>query len=950
MSTLATRDLRLRTADSQQVVRWLLRAQRGENVVVLVSAPFGFGKSTLIRGAAHEARERGFRVGTLALAEPVVTLADDGNGHAAETPAVSLDEVVRQARLGAERWLLCLDDAHLAQPDVIASIARKVGGARGGIVLLLAAPADAGGHAGARAAELHASLWTTGSAETYVLSPWSGADVNQHLEPSLGAGASLRFGYELARITGGSPALLQAYLDAIESLSPGERGPWLLGARRLIDLPLPEAACQFVEARTESVGGATRRVLQALAIIEMFVDAQSLAGLVNTTEDAVEAALDELEESRLVRARPTTDGLAFAVWSPVAARVISRRAPSSFTHRVGTWASGQFLGRDLAPGDAVVRALHHAQVSPLDRLRAHEILEAVDLLLSRGRHLAARDLAEIVIAKTSEDQLRGDDLVRATQLLAQALGLSGETAAAERLVDAMRRHRVSDPRDYLGALLNLARGWLSSGRELEGEAALRHLVVHPQSSRDVHADATTELVRLHHRNGRPERAVALAAMGRERHRGESGPLARLWLHQSIISEMAGQPDLALNEGWQALRLARCAGDQATAGRAMATIGESRLDTDSTDRAVLWLRSAVRRVERHQLIGDAAWIRNRLVPAYLEAGAWEVAARSARRAVGQATSLNLPYTRRRHEAAMALVDALEGRLSESWLHTRLTASDFGNPVALVSVAVALFEQQQLAGHDEHARTTIALTAEVLESRPGWERLTAVEVLPRLVRSLQEAHDLTGLREAVGRLAAIADSRPSLLIGGTEALVARARLALIEERYEDAIGFITEARERYGTQKYRWRWAASASVAAEAHAAVGEHAQAVRALQAAIAVLDGLGAAPAAAHQRAEVHALGASAPRIRRAEGILTQRQAEVARLAAEGLPDRQIAAELGVSPRTVTTHMHTILQRLELHSRNDLAAWLEREGTAIRPYGTGFALLSRRTPIEDAGA
>jgi predicted ATPase/DNA-binding CsgD family transcriptional regulator len=59
---------------------------------------------------------------------------------------------------------------------------------------------------------------------------------------------------------------------------------------------------------------------------------------------------------------------------------------------------------------------------------------------------------------------------------------------------------------------------------------------------------------------------------------------------------------------------------------------------------------------------------------------------------------------------------------------------------------------------------------------------------------------------------------------------------------------------------------------------------------------------------------------------LTRREAEVASLVARGLTNRDIAAQLFLSVRTVEVHVDHILTKLGFHTRTQLAAWAHEEG------------------------
>ncbi|MCU1380655.1 MAG: hypothetical protein JWN29_3638, partial [Acidimicrobiales bacterium] len=70
--------------------------------------------------------------------------------------------------------------------------------------------------------------------------------------------------------------------------------------------------------------------------------------------------------------------------------------------------------------------------------------------------------------------------------------------------------------------------------------------------------------------------------------------------------------------------------------------------------------------------------------------------------------------------------------------------------------------------------------------------------------------------------------------------------------------------------------------------------------------------------------GASTPAVReRASDVaLTARERDVAELAARGLADKEIAADLRISLRTVTTHLANVYAKLGAGGRRDLAGLL----------------------------
>ena len=57
---------------------------------------------------------------------------------------------------------------------------------------------------------------------------------------------------------------------------------------------------------------------------------------------------------------------------------------------------------------------------------------------------------------------------------------------------------------------------------------------------------------------------------------------------------------------------------------------------------------------------------------------------------------------------------------------------------------------------------------------------------------------------------------------------------------------------------------------------------------------------------------------------LTRREQQVAELVAQGLTDRQIAARLRLSPRTVASHLTHIRTKLDLPTRTQVTVWAAR--------------------------
>lgn len=92
----------------------------------------------------------------------------------------------------------------------------------------------------------------------------------------------------------------------------------------------------------------------------------------------------------------------------------------------------------------------------------------------------------------------------------------------------------------------------------------------------------------------------------------------------------------------------------------------------------------------------------------------------------------------------------------------------------------------------------------------------------------------------------------------------------------------------------------------------------------ATFDALGVAPWSERARQELRASGETSRRRPEARDQLTPQELQIARMAADGLTNRDIGERLYLSHRTVSSHLHRIFPKLGVSSRAAL-------GPAIRP-------------------
>ena len=151
-------------------------------------------------------------------------------------------------------------------------------------------------------------------------------------------------------------------------------------------------------------------------------------------------------------------------------------------------------------------------------------------------------------------------------------------------------------------------------------------------------------------------------------------------------------------------------------------------------------------------------------------------------------------------------------------------------------------------------------------------------------------------------------------------------------EDFDGHFDEARECYGELPSPFDVARTELAWGERLRRERRRTEARAQLTAALAGFDRLGARPWAARARAELAAAEGGRSRSAAAdEAPLTHKEGEVADLVAAGATNREAAAALFLSPRTVEHHLRQVYRKLGVRSRTELAAAYGAREVTPRP-------------------
>ena len=812
--------------------------------------------------------------------------------------------------------LLALDDVHWADAASVEVLAHLLRRFRGPLLTALAyrqAPPRLVGALEAAA---------RGGVETHVdLVPLSTEDAAQ----LIGDGLDDATRAVIYRESGGNPFY-------IEQLARASRGHPIRAGSGSAQVPgsVPRAVISTIRQELSAVSSDARRTLQAAAVAGESFEPELVGAIAEQTEIGVLAAVDELVELDFIR--PTEAPRRFRFRHPIVRRAVYDAIPQGW--KIGAHARAA-AGLAAGHAPAVVRA-HHVESSAVVGDE-----EAIALLVQAGRDAAPRapETAGRWLLAATRLLPHTEDDERRLALLSEAASALTYAGAYEEALDVLAQAseglpaQSAEERARLVARIAFAKRM--SGRPLESRAlvenALRSL---PEGSSGA-LGLTLELAIDHYWRGEfgPMHEVAQGVWGRARERGER--LFETWAGAlcSLASASGNRLDEARAELQEVEGVCAALSDEELAEQidVLGYLAQASSLLERSDDALEYARWGMRLA---QTTGQSPYIPGQLV---LETNALFMQGRIAEAVAVAENATDAAVLTGNDQFAMwalwadtmacsaagdtarALASAREAaaradRMAETFfsslsrLHLAAALNAAGD-AAGARVELAAFEagpdqrmldlrggqgwelliQTQLSLGDWRGAVESAKTAEARARSTSLPQRTAAAVCARAT-VLLAGDDPPGAARAAREAIPLADSTGNPLLG------ARARALL-----GAALGRLGELEPAIAELEYAERTLFEAGAMREADAAAQE--------------LRRLG-------WRGARRARGASGPRGPGGAGGLSPRELEVAMLVAAGKRNREVAAALFLSEKTVESHLARIYDKLGVRTRAALATIL----------------------------
>jgi DNA-binding NarL/FixJ family response regulator len=729
--------------------------------------------------------------------------------------------------------------------------------------------------------------------------PLSAAAVAELVRARLGEDADERFCAACARVTGGNPLLLRQLLSSLEA--DGVK-PDAAHVDVVADIG-PRAVSRTVLLRLARLPDDAVRVARAVAVLGESADLPAVA------------ALAELSEQQVADA---SGGLAQA-------EILGSGSPLGFVHPLVREA----IYQELASGQ---RELMHARAATVlrdagaepDQVSAHLLSMArrgqewvVDLLVEAARSAARRSAPDSAVAYLTRALEEPPAPERRGEILLD-LGISGTHTYAPLALEHLHAayELLDDPRKRATAAWHLARTLIFAGSPEEAAAFAQRAIAElpPELEDERKALEAVELISVHF-----NAHVEDAREREERLRSEpvgDGPGAKM---------LAG----TVAFGWMK------DGDDAKGASELALKAMEGGTLLEADNGLFWMGAMLTLVVADRPEAEPLWEetlaqahRNGSLFSRLSVSLWDGCFKLVQGELAVAEESLMSNLSMIHLYGINVPQATS--YSNGFLGgVRLEAGDVeGARRAMDGVLIA--EGDTSDGTNFARRTLIGIQlAEgngeaALEAAEDLERHSARNKNPRWVpwRSLKaQALALLDRREEA---IALAEEEVELARRwGTPSGLGHSLRVLGELRGPEGTRELEEAATLLERSNQRIE-------RARAYAALGAELRRARRptdardpLRRALELAEQSGAHALAENVRSELYATGAR-PRTTALDGIesLTERELRVAKLAAEGQTNRDIAQILYVTPKTVEVHLSNSYRKLGISSRRELPAAL----------------------------
>lgn len=846
------------------------------------------------------------------------------------------------ARLAARAPLLLalenLQWADASSLELLHFVARQLGRER---MLLVASYNAAEREANATLAATERSLVSLGAASVMPLSGLDEANTHELLQRTFGvpAPATREFARRLHERTRGNAFFIEETLKALIAAGAlrEEHGRWIGWDREEFDLPA--SVRDAIVARLARLSKPARSLAETLAALGTRAGLDVLDAVADVPRSEVADGIEELRRERVIAevgangeaeydfSHPFLREVTYAELGPARARLLHERLAEALERHYGSSAPEHadelalHFARAGAPHLAS-RAVGHLAAAGRSALVRHADREAVGYLVAA---LQQADRAAGTLEEGERERLV-EDLARGRQRLGeheQATALWRELRG--RAARAGRTARVAS----LDRRLGLITYW--GGRP---EQALPHLeaaIAGAEAARDDELFVRASIARgvcLVEVGRRDDAERELRrALGTAERAGAAALLARAHRALLLLYAWTGPSERAREHGTTAIELARASGNrplEATVHWALAMLGG--LTGRSRDVAT-HLAEALRLAEELQSPLLRVWAAEIEIEFAAATGEWDAAIAVGERTIALARALGQRALLPRVLVWCALVHIGRGDIDyggklvaeaaeivEAGGGRRRGDLQLQVPVHVGQVAYALARK-------EYARAlTLGYEALQVVDRTGYVVWAIHRLLPLVAEAALWASALDRAGELGARLRKESE-RIGHELGLAWADACDAMVHLLSKNPARAVSLLAAAVDRLEAVPFVPDAARLRRQLARALAETGDREGAARELRRAHDVFARLGARLELEGTREQLRELGARPPALVAAKGVegLTGRELEIVRLVVARRSNKEIGAALGISPRTVSTHLSNVFEKLGVTSRGELA-------------------------------